>query len=98
MHIISTGSFVFIAGIIYKVKHNHLGPGVAVICGVIISAAVMIPANLLVTPLFMSVPMDVIKEMLLPIIIPFNLIKAGINGVVTFLLYKSISKLIGSHN
>ena len=98
MHIISTGSFVFIAGIIYKVKHNHLGAGVAVICGVIISAAVMIPANLLVTPLFMSVPMDVIKEMLLPIIIPFNLIKAGINGVVTFLLYKSISKLIGSHN
>lgn len=32
--------------------------------------------------------------MIWPIIIPFNLIKAGVNGSVTFLLYKRIGKLL----
>lgn len=31
--------------------------------------------------------------MLLPIIVPFNLIKAGANCLVTFFVYKPISKL-----
>ena len=32
--------------------------------------------------------------MLLPTIIPFNLIKAGINSVVTFVVYKSVSRAV----
>jgi len=94
MHIISTGFYVLIAGIIYRIKHNRLGAFVALICCVLVNAAVMAIANLVITPLFMGAPVEVVKSMLLPIIIPFNLIKAGANGTVTFLLYKSISKFI----
>ena len=39
-------------------------------------------------------PVDAIRAILLPIILPFNLIKAGINAVVTFLVYKSVSPLL----
>ena len=39
-------------------------------------------------------PVAAIKDLLLPVILPFNLIKAGINAVVVFIIYKPISKLI----
>ena len=94
MHVISTGSYVLAAGIIYRMKHDRLGAGIALFCGVLVSAAVMVPANLIITPMFTGAPVEVVKAMLLPTIIPFNLIKSGANGVVTFLLYKPISNFI----
>ena len=50
----------------------------------------MIPLNLIFTPLFMGSPVDAVLEMILPIILPFNLMKAGINAVVTGLLFKHL--------
>lgn len=35
-----------------------------------------------------------VDAMLVTVILPFNLLKAGINSVVTFLVYKSVSKYI----
>jgi len=96
MHILSTGSYVLTAGIIYRLKYNRSGAGIGLFCGVLASAAVMAAANLVITPLFMGVPVEAVKSMLLPIIIPFNLIKAGTNGVVTFLLYNLLYKPISS--
>jgi len=57
-------------------------------------AVVMAAANLVITPLFLGVPVSAVKGMILPIIIPFNLIKAGINAVVTFAVYKAVSRFI----
>ena len=94
MHVFSTGSFVLTAGIIYKLKHNRTGAIVAIISGVLVSAGVMALANLLVVPVFMKVPVEVVKGMLVPIIIPFNLLKSGINGAITFVVYKSVSRFI----
>jgi len=101
MHIISTGSYVLTAGLIYRTKHSRSGAGIALICGVLVSAALMAAANLIITPLYMAnenlpaaVATDIVKSMLIPVIIPFNLIKAGANGAITFILYKPISKLI----
>ena len=51
---------------------------------------VMIGANMIITPLFMGVPRNVVWQ-LMPFIAGFNAIKAGINSIVTFLLYKRIS-------
>ena len=87
MHIISTGTYVLVVGLIYRVKRDTLGAGIAIICGVLVNAAVMAAANLVITPIFMGAPVEVVKAMLIPAIIPFNLIKAGGNGLITFMLY-----------
>jgi riboflavin transporter FmnP len=94
MHIISTGSLVLAAGIVYRFKHTKKGAAVALIIAVLVSAAVMVPANLIITPMFMGVPVAVVGGMLLPAIIPFNLIKSGANALITFFVYKHISRLI----
>ena len=46
-------------------------------------AAVMLGANLIITPLFMGVSREMVWD-LMPFIVGFNLIKAGINGAVNF--------------
>lgn len=94
MHMIATGCFVLVAGLLYQGHKTKKRAMLALLCGVVAWGIIMVPANLLVTPLFTGMPVAAIKEILLPIIIPFNLIKAGINAVVTFFVYKSISPLL----
>ncbi|MEA4890868.1 MAG: ECF transporter S component [Clostridiaceae bacterium] len=94
MHVAATGTFVLVAGNIYKHKKTRISAAVGLICGVLAMAAVMAAANLVITPLFLNMPVSVVKGMILPIIIPFNLIKAGINAGMTFVLYKAVSRFI----
>ena len=93
MHTISTGSFCIVAGLIYKRFHSKKGALISLAAGILTMTLVMIPANLFITSYFMGVSVSVIKGMLIPVIIPFNFIKATINSVITFFLYKRISKL-----
>ena len=65
----------------------------ALLIGICAMAVVMIPANLLITPLFMGVSVDVVVGML-GFIVLFNVIKAGINGIVTFIIYKPLKRVL----
>lgn len=90
MHIIATSVLVLVAGIIYKKNKTRKGAVIGLISGLIAMTIVMIGANLIITPIFMGVPRDMVWD-LMPFIAGFNAIKAGINGIITFALYKSIS-------
>ena len=94
MHIIATSTLVIVAGNIYKIKHTRTGAIIALVCGTLAMGIVMMPANHFITPIFMGVPTEVLDALLLPGILPFNLIKAGINSIVTFLVYKTVSRHI----
>jgi len=95
MHFIATGSFALVAGIIYDRMHTRRGAVIALVVGSLTMVAMMIGLNLVLTPIFMGVPYEAVKAMILPIILPFNLIKTGINSVVTFMVYKAVSKVLG---
>lgn len=43
---------------------------------------------------FTGAPVNAVADMLLPIIVPFNLIKAGANCLVTFFVYKPIQQAL----
>lgn len=94
MHLIATGTLVLVAGTIYKYKSTLTGATLAVICGTLAMTLVMIPANLFFTVKFYGVPIDAVKAMIVPALIPFNLIKAGVNSFVAILVYKAISKVL----
>jgi len=93
MHVAATSALVLTSSLIYKQNKTKKGALIAIICGVFAMALIMIPANLFVTPYFMGSPRQAVVQ-LLPFIILFNFVKAGINGAVTFFLYKKISYLI----
>ena len=90
MHVISTSVLVLVSGLIYKYNKTRKGAVIALLCGVAAMTLGMIGANMIITPLFMGVPRNIVWS-LMPFIAGFNAIKAGINSVVTFLLYKRIS-------
>jgi riboflavin transporter FmnP len=86
MHVLATSTLVVVASVIYRVKHTRVGAVIGLISGTIAMAGVMVAANHFITPLFMGVPTSVVDSMLLPTILPFNLIKAGVNSAITFLV------------
>ncbi len=94
MHIIASGANIFVAGMLYRLKKNRPFAVLGLAVGGLARAAVMIPANLLFTPLFMGQGVGDVIPLLLPAIIPFNLIVAGINAVFTFALYKHAGLLM----
>lgn len=98
MHVISTSALCVTAGVIYKHKHTRLGAGIALICGTLAMGLVMLAANHFITPIFMGVPASVVDTMLLTVFLPFNLLKAGINSLITFFVYKTVSVHLIKHH
>ena len=94
MHMIAVAAFVLVSGFLYTKFKTRKGGLVALIIGGLCMAAVMIPANLIVTPHFMGVPLEAVQAMILPILLPFNLLKMAINTAIVFILYKRISPFL----
>ncbi len=94
MHVLATGLFAIVAGSMYRHKKSKKEAVIALIVGVIAMTAMMCVANYYITSLYMGVDRSVVAAMLVPVIIPFNLLKGGINALVTFLVYKRISPFL----
>ena len=99
MHILATGSFTLVAGTIYKRHKSKQSALFALVAGVVTMTAMMTLCNMIFTPIFMGRELKDVIAMLVPIIIPFNLLKGGINAVITYFVYKPVSqfahKLLG---
>lgn len=92
MHVFATSAFVIVSGIVYKYNKSFLGSVMALSLGCLTQALIMIPLNLIFTPMFLGSPLKAVLEMIIPVILPFNLMKAGINAVITGLLFKQLEK------
>ena len=90
MNVVQTLSFACVAAVIYKKKHTLSGAVIALASGWLVSTAVMMLWNYLVTPIYMGYPREAVVELLLPAFLPFNLLKGGLNASITFLLYKPV--------
>jgi riboflavin transporter len=61
MHIVATGTFVLVAGTIYRIKRDRLGAVIALICGSLAMTLMMIPLNLFFTVIFLGAPRDLVS-------------------------------------
>ncbi len=93
MHILATGAFVLVAGLLYKGNKSKREAVIALVAGVAAMTIVMVIANMIVTPIFTGWPLSAVMEVM-PFIVAFNLLKAGVNSVITFFLYKRISPFL----
>jgi len=93
MHIFATGIMAVLAGLIYQRHKTLRGAIIALLAGALAMIVSMLIWNIIFTPIFMGVDRSVVMGMLVPAILPFNAIKAGINCVVTFLVYKPLSHM-----
>jgi riboflavin transporter FmnP len=94
MNMLSSVTFSMVTGLIYKYKKSLYGAVVGLVSGVFSVTAVMVLANLLVTPYYMGVSASEVLPMIPRLLLPFNFIKATLNGSVVLLLYKPLSRVL----
>ena len=94
MDFVSTFSFTFTASIIYKYRRNLSGALISLGTASVVYVAVMMVANLLITPLYMGVDVSQVKALIPTMLLPFNIAKALMNSSIAMLLYKPVSKLV----
>lgn len=94
MNFLATGALVFVSAQIYLLNHTKKGAILGMTLGTLAMTLIMIPANLIITPLYLGVEREVVEKMLIPVIIPFNLLKGIISGFLTFILYKRLYPLL----
>lgn len=97
MNIIASGTFCVTASFIYSRRRTLSGAIIGLAAGAALTVAAMLLWNWLVTPIYMSTPelpipaaRNMVADMLLPVFLPFNVIKVTINATATILLYKPV--------
>ena len=96
MNIIAGCSFSCTAAVIYKKNRNLKGAVIGLVVACLLTTAVMVLWNYLITPLYTGRPRTEIAALLVPAFLPFNLLKGGLNAAFTMLLYKPVKKALHS--
>lgn len=91
MNFASSACFAFTASVIYKYRRSFNGAIVGLYASVAATTALMMLLNIVVTPIYMKVPREVVVDMLPTLLLPFNFAKALMNAAITMLIYKPTS-------
>jgi len=94
MNLLASAAFIWPAAVIYRKKHTLSGALAGLVVGTITATILMLLWNYFITPYYMGYPREAIAEMLVPVFLPFNLIKGGLNTAVTILIYKPVSRAL----
>lgn len=94
MAIIATITLVLPASLVYQRNTTMRGAIMGLFIGAVVCLAAVILANIIVTPLYMGAPRETVISMIVPVLLPFNVIKIALNCIVTALVYKPISKAL----
>lgn len=86
--------YVIPAALVYKFMRTWKGAIIGLVLSFVAAIALAIVGNLLVTPIYAGMPMEAVADMIVPILLPFNIMKATLNSVITLAIYKAISNLI----
>ena len=94
MNLLSSVTFSMVTGLIYKYKKSFYGAIIGLVSGVFAVTAVMMIANLLITPYYMGATMQDVAALIPKVLLPFNFLKATLNGAIVLLLYKPLSNVL----
>ena len=90
MNLISSCAFCCTASYIYKKRHTMQGAVIGLVGGAVMMTGVMLLWNYLITPIYMGYPRAAVAAMLLPVFMPFNLLKGFLNAGISLLIYKPV--------
>ncbi|MBQ5467531.1 MAG: ECF transporter S component, partial [Oscillospiraceae bacterium] len=97
MNAIATCAFTVPAAWVYAKMRSQKGAVIGLLSGVLTMAVCMVAWNYIITPYYMSNDQVSVAQMrrtvagmLLPVFLPFNLVKGGLNAALAMLLYKPV--------
>lgn len=93
MAIVVAVAFSVPAAIVYRAKRTRLGLALALLVGALCALVAAIIGNVIVTPLYAGMSTEQVIAMIVPVLLPFNLIKFTIHAVVAFLIMEPVSRI-----
>ncbi|MBQ8268853.1 MAG: ECF transporter S component [Clostridia bacterium] len=91
MNFFSSAALSTVASLVYRKWRTLNGAIVSMVAAVIAMVAVMMGANLLITPYYMTGgSVAAVAELIPSVLLPFNLAKGLLNAAITLLIYKPI--------
>lgn len=94
MNMVATVCYVLPAAAIYGRVRTYPGALGGLVAGVALATAGSVAANLTIGVAFWYGSVDAIVALILPALVPFNLVKTILNSVLTLGVYKAVSNLI----
>lgn len=94
MHFVASGAMVVLASVIYRRKPSLKSLIIGLACGAASMTLLMIPMNLIFTVNFFGVPYDAVLALMLPGIVPMNLIKSVVNCILAGGLFTLIGPFL----
>lgn len=94
MNVLSSVTFAAMTGFIYHRKKSMAGAVIGLVSGVFAVTAVMVLANLFITPYYLGTTTAAVASLIPTMLLPFNLIKAVLNAAIVLLLYKPLSRIL----
>lgn len=96
MNFAGSAAFAVTASAVYKYNRNFKGAIIGLVSAVFCMTAVMLVMNLFITPIYAHTDMATVVGMILPLLLPFNLIKSVLNAALAFIFYKPVSQALKS--
>ena len=90
MNFLSSASFVLAASVIFRIRRTRLSAIVGLIAAIPFMTAVMMVANLFITPLYTGMTTEDVANKIPTLLLPFNLVKATLNAAITALLFQPV--------
>ena len=98
MNIASTIAFSVPAACVYRKKRDINGAILGLLIATACSTSIMLVLNIFVAPLYFGIPLfsPYVMNMILPLVLPFNLAKAIMNSAIAMYLYKPVTLALKS--
>lgn len=96
MNFLSSAAFAVTASAVYARRRTMTRAVISMGTSVVVTVAVMLMLNLLITPLYTGTSVSEVAVMIPTLLLPFNLTKAVTNAAAVFILYGPISTAVYS--
>ena len=94
MAIIANIALVLPCALIWRRNRTTRGLVCGMVAGGVVSLALCVACNIVVTPLYTAVSTEAVISMIVPILLPFNLMKIVLNCVLCALVMKPAAKAL----
>ena len=94
MNALAFVSTALVTGLIYRAHKTKRGAVAALAGGGLAGTVASIAANFIALPLYAGMSTQAVAALVLPVLLPFNLIKVTLNAAIVFVIYKRLRTII----
>ncbi|MDR3120855.1 MAG: ECF transporter S component [Clostridiales bacterium] len=94
MNLLAAAAFTCTASLVYHRRRTARGAVTGLVAGALLMTGAMLLWNYLITPIYTGWPREQVAAMLVPVFLPFNLIKGCLNAAIILFVYKPLMKAL----